>query len=123
AVRVHLEVECQLVEVGADRVARDAAVLVHALDLVAALSAAGERGGRTLAHAADARRGDDLVAGGPPGDHRRSLARASSSSRLLSAGSSTTASRSSWRIRPSCGPGRKPTSIRSLPSTARSRSR
>src|ERR1700751_2376368 len=89
---VHLVVERELLDVGPDRVARKAPVLVDALDLVAALAAEVERRVRPLAHAADPRRERALVPGYLPPDHGRSFARASSALRVFRAGSSTTTS-------------------------------
>ena len=63
-VGVHLVVEREPLDVGAERVAREAAVLVDALDVVAALAAEVERRVGPLAHAADARREPDDVAAG-----------------------------------------------------------
>src|SRR5262249_21343058 len=121
--RVHLVVERELRDVGADGLAGYAPVFVGSLGDVSALAAQVERGVRALAHTADSGREGDLVAVNLPADHSRSFARVSSWSRVLSSGSSTTASRRSWRMCPSLGPGRNPSSVRSLPSTARSPSR
>ena len=104
--------------VGADLGAEPPAVLVHALDVVAAQPAEVERLVRALADAADAGREDDLVRAraAPSGSSRHAPAPPRrAATRGCSAPDRSTRSRAGARApRPSSGPGRQPAAIRSF---------